>query len=211
MTLPVGTISMSQVNTELGLPSTTNISLNQANVRALAGVPSGTISMSNLQGKSNFTLGFNSAAEWNLQSLRYDGPTSAFLTFPWETPPEPPGPGVANRGDIYITANQIQSGPTAWGSPLTPGIGGQYQVRVVIYYVNSTGGSNLFYALYGYFYGADTTLWQTITGELVVQASSFPTSGTGWVESAGEIQIRNSSTGATISRPYYMRAEGAEP
>ena len=53
MTLPVGTISMSQVNTELGIPSTTTISLNQANVRALAGVPSGTISMSNLQGKSN--------------------------------------------------------------------------------------------------------------------------------------------------------------
>ncbi|NBS70115.1 hypothetical protein EBT31_14570, partial [bacterium] len=44
---------MSQVNTELGIPSTTTISLDQANVRALAGVPSGTISMSNLQGKSN--------------------------------------------------------------------------------------------------------------------------------------------------------------
>ena len=53
MTLPTGTISMSQVNTELGLASTTTISLNQTNVRTLAGVPSGTISMSNLQGKSN--------------------------------------------------------------------------------------------------------------------------------------------------------------
>ena len=38
MTLPVGTISMSQVNTELGLSSTATISLNQANVRALAEV-----------------------------------------------------------------------------------------------------------------------------------------------------------------------------
>jgi hypothetical protein len=44
---------MSQVNTELGLAATTTISLNQANVRALAGVPSGAISMSNLYGKSN--------------------------------------------------------------------------------------------------------------------------------------------------------------
>jgi hypothetical protein len=43
---------MSQVNTELGIPSTTEISLNQANVRSLAAVPSGQISMSNLQGKS---------------------------------------------------------------------------------------------------------------------------------------------------------------
>ena len=53
MTLPVGTISMSQVNTELGYGSTANISLNQAAVRTLAQVPSGTISMNNLRGKSN--------------------------------------------------------------------------------------------------------------------------------------------------------------
>jgi hypothetical protein len=53
MTLPVGTISLSQVNTELNLPSTQTISLNQAAVRTLAGVPSGIISMDNLRGKSN--------------------------------------------------------------------------------------------------------------------------------------------------------------
>ena len=52
MALPTGTISMSQVNVELGYAATTTISLNQADVRALAGVPSGTISMSNLQGKA---------------------------------------------------------------------------------------------------------------------------------------------------------------
>jgi hypothetical protein len=54
MTLPVGTISLSQVNTELQLASTTTISLNQASVRDLAGVPSGAISMSNLQGKTYY-------------------------------------------------------------------------------------------------------------------------------------------------------------
>lgn len=44
---------MSQVNTELSVvPSSTTISLNQANVRSLAGVPTGTISMNNLRGKS---------------------------------------------------------------------------------------------------------------------------------------------------------------
>ena len=42
---------MAQVNAELGLLATTNISLNQANVRALAGVPAGTISMNDLRGK----------------------------------------------------------------------------------------------------------------------------------------------------------------
>jgi hypothetical protein len=53
MTLPAGQISLGEVNVELGLSSTTTISLNQASVRTLAGVPSGQIAMSNLQGKSN--------------------------------------------------------------------------------------------------------------------------------------------------------------
>lgn len=46
---------MSQVNTELGYSSTATISLNDSAVRTLAGVSSGAISMSNLQGKSNTT------------------------------------------------------------------------------------------------------------------------------------------------------------
>jgi hypothetical protein len=53
MTLPAGQISLGEVNVELGLASTTLISLNQASVRTLAGVPSGQIAMSNLQGKAN--------------------------------------------------------------------------------------------------------------------------------------------------------------
>ncbi len=56
MALPAsGSISLSQVNTELGIASTTAISMNQTNVRSLFGVASGVISMSNGYGKSSFT------------------------------------------------------------------------------------------------------------------------------------------------------------
>ena len=52
MALPTTTISMSQVNTELGRSATASINLNESAVRTLAGVSSGAISMNNLRGKS---------------------------------------------------------------------------------------------------------------------------------------------------------------
>lgn len=60
MALPsTGPISLANVNVELGLSSTTAISLNQTNVRTLAGVASGTISMADLRGKSAVTVTFS--------------------------------------------------------------------------------------------------------------------------------------------------------
>jgi hypothetical protein len=53
MATPSGTIGLSNVNAELGFSPTALISMNDAAVRTLAGVPSGTISMQNLQNKSN--------------------------------------------------------------------------------------------------------------------------------------------------------------
>lgn len=53
MALPTGTIAMSDVNVELGRPWNQAISLNDPQVRELAGRPSGTISMADLRGKSS--------------------------------------------------------------------------------------------------------------------------------------------------------------
>ena len=69
MTLPNGQINMSQVNTELGSPSASQISLNDSDVRSLAGKPSGQIRMSDLQGKSNWSASGGQVADY--QNKRY--------------------------------------------------------------------------------------------------------------------------------------------
>lgn len=64
MTLPVASnpIALSQVNTELGLSSTAQISLNDAAVRSLAGVPSGAIRLpADFWGKSALTFAVSTA------------------------------------------------------------------------------------------------------------------------------------------------------
>jgi len=56
MATPSGQISLSNVNAELGFSPTALITMNDAAVRNLAGVPTGAISMANLQGKSSRTV-----------------------------------------------------------------------------------------------------------------------------------------------------------
>ena len=53
MPTPSGQISLDDVNSELGISSGTQINMNATAVRGLAGVPTGAITMSNLQNKSN--------------------------------------------------------------------------------------------------------------------------------------------------------------
>lgn len=64
MTLPsTGSISMSQVNVELGRSATANLTMNDSALRALAGKPSGTVALSDLRGKTQNTAPTISAAK----------------------------------------------------------------------------------------------------------------------------------------------------
>lgn len=141
MTLPVGQISMSQVNTELGSPTTTTISLNQASVRTLAGVPSGQISMSNLQGKSNalfidFTvIAGGGGGGGYLGSYLGGGGGAGALRY---SPNVPIAPGsypvtVGGGGAGQIT-------PTNPSTPSTPQVQGQNGSPSVFNGVTATGG-----------------------------------------------------------------------
>jgi hypothetical protein len=96
MVLPTGQISMSQVNTELSLATTTTISLNQTNVRTLAGVASGAISMNNLRGKS---AGVDkSATTWSRIILT----TATSATYP---------AGIRAGDAVFILHHQIFNAP----------------------------------------------------------------------------------------------------
>lgn len=87
MTLPAsGTITMAQVNAELARASNASTSLNEAVVRALAGKPSGAVSMNDLHGKNglrfdgNLTISGSPLASTNNPSAAWYGGIFAGLS-----------------------------------------------------------------------------------------------------------------------------------
>lgn len=83
MALPTGTISMSQVAAELKI-SQTGINLNDSRVRALAGKPSGTISMNDLRGKSNLIT-----IVLRLPANYFRGGITSVTGNTWDSPDDP--------------------------------------------------------------------------------------------------------------------------
>jgi len=120
MTLPASpnSISLSQVNTELGRSATANINMNDSAVRSLFGrAGSGTqISMSDGRGKSAITISLTTLN--GIYGTAYPGQT-AYSESIWSPN------GVLQEG---TSSMGIQSAGN-WASPTTTGIGSGYWVR----------------------------------------------------------------------------------
>lgn len=198
MTLPSApnSISMSQVNTELGRSSTASINLNESAVRTLAGIASGTISMNDLRGKSAFTLAFNNV--FNISVINGQQ-TSSPLEAAYIMNPD----ATCNKYNATFYGN---AGPTAWGSPTGGSPGNNFETRLYIEAAYIEEG----YGNYAQFAGANISngfVGYTSWYGLSTARSLFVYCAGQSVAIIGTLYIRNTSTLVEISRAIYVGAD----
>lgn len=195
MVLPTGTISMSQVNTELGLSATALISLNQAAVRTLAGVASGTISMNDLRGKSSITLAFNNAENIDLSDRGSPAAYQAIYTINRN--------GTCSKFGAQFGLD-FSAGPTAWCSPTggTPGDNFEARLNVTSYGSSFSGGDYVRFAGVN-ISGTGYTSWYSLSTARAIDAVG--SNDISFVE--GTLYIRNTSTLTEISRAFAVYAD----
>jgi hypothetical protein len=199
MTLPTGTIGMDQVNVELLKAATALITLNDANVRTLAGIASGTISLNDLRGKTRaltqaevvdfaynnylnlFSLTNKTGTVFDARTDRNGlagGEESQSLgTF--NTSIAAPTGSVNGCTIIYFGARQSGSSATI-SSPTVNGAA----VSVTQYY-NAQGNTNVSAGYVGMAYGYVNLQPQAIT----TAAANFPVGGGSNILNAGAIYI----------------------
>jgi hypothetical protein len=197
MALPNGTtISMSQINTELGYPATYLISMNSILVRQLADRTSGSISMSNFWGKSSgfSTFAFDNGSSFSVSNVQ-GGFSLASIRF---------GPD----GSILKEGNTSSSGPTAYGSPLTSGLGSRYEISLTNIDVYNLGAISAFVA-FGVSYPLNTggprptTPWYELSSnqDVYISSNSGSRGDVGF-----EVRIRHITSSTTITRGGSMTA-----
>lgn len=187
-----GPISMSNINVELGRSATASINLNEAAVRALAGVSSGTIRLSDFYGKSSFTIGFDNTIN------RFSGGSSPFNAYT----------------SVFFNANGTVSGsggsgtvPTRWGTPTTTGIGSQYEILAQFTYVQVDGFNNDYIKFAGQFISSGyvgNTAWYPLSTTRVLEASGDTGDGdAGTAQAGGRIYVRQISNPSNIANTTF--------
>ena len=198
-----GAIAISDINGVFGRGNNLNAYRGTSYYTSSAGpynFSSGAISMSDFYGTGpnpNFTLAYNNGDNFYIQSSNPNNSISATIT-------------INTDGSISNAGNYYSNGPTAYGSPLTAGVGSGFEFRLVISAVNiliDYGNMPTFTVAGVSYTSATTTPWYTISSNRLIEAYS----GYAEVYSSGTIEIRNSSTLTTISRAYEMLAQGAQP
>lgn len=172
MPTPSGTISLSDVNIELRRTSTASINMNEADVRSLARIPSGTISMSDLRSKSIVVgVGVDSFADnsgANAKAGVWWGSGGAFQTI---------------QNDVFT--NQ-QPGLNIWSFKSIAGLGADYQLNV-----SQTGGS-------GGTFTSDFSLntWVSMSTD---RRMDLQTTGIGFISRTFSVSIRESATSTVVA------------
>ena len=158
---------MSSVNTEIGSSSTATIGLNDSGPRNLAGISSGTISMNDLHGALNMSMGYNyTYSTWGgilIYSYGYYAGTYGSLattTFP-------------DGKTLYYMMDQIAFGSQTFqlsisGFSSDPGATGYFST------VKKQGGNTFSASSATYSYGGGYAYW-TWSGQI-----GFTTSGTAY-------------------------------
>jgi|LakMenEpi03Aug12_release.lakeMendotaPanAssembly.Ray.scaffolds.fasta_scaffold868776_1 hypothetical protein len=177
-TIPANSISLSQVNVELGLSATATISMNDAAVRTLFGVGgSGTqISMSQGSGKSNITV--------SLSSVTSNEPFDA-------TPPAGGEPSMAqlfftSNGTWNATLEASASKSGNWGTPTTAGAGSGFWIRFTRTFFSGGAGNSAT--------GSTGWLQLNVSRDILVER----TSGFGVTTAEYTIEIATDSGGSNI-------------
>jgi hypothetical protein len=110
MALPSsGAISFNAINVELGVAGTTTANINQTSYRTLAGVPSGTISLSNFYGKSNAYV-FNATISADTQNYNL---RSAAIAAGWNQTTKLQATVTINSG-IYVGSSTTGGVAFTW-------------------------------------------------------------------------------------------------